>query len=229
MKPDTAFPAIHAPVAEKRPAAVTRHGITRTDDYAWLRAENWQEVFRDPSTLDAAIRRHLEAENLYQSAMMGGTEPLRKTLFAEMKGRIKEDDSSVPEKDGPFAYGASYRTGGEHPRYFRTPREGGPETIYLDGDTEAEGAAYFRIGGADHSPDHKRLVWGYDDKGSNSTRSRSAISPRLPTWTIWCRIPAAAVCSTLVAKVSSTPGSTRTTDRRSSFTTASERTRRKTG
>lgn len=166
MKTAAAFPSLGAPVADKRPCSDVRHGITRTDDYAWLRAENWQEVFRDPSTLDAAIRRHLEAENTYQSAMMGGTEPLRRTLFAEMKGRIKEDDSSVPEKDGPFAYGASYKTGGEHPRYFRTPRDGGPETIYLDGDAEAEDKAYFRIGGADHSPDHKRLVWGYDDKGS---------------------------------------------------------------
>src|SRR5690606_18999201 len=85
---------------------------------------------------------------------------------SEMKGRIKEDDSSVPMKDGPFAYGTSYRTGGEHPRIFRTPREGGEKAILLDGDREAEGAAYFRIGGVDHSGDHKRLVWGHDDKGS---------------------------------------------------------------
>ena len=166
MPTKAAFPAIPAPVAAKRHFTDMRHGITRSDDYAWLRAENWQEVFRDPSVLDPAIRAHLEAENAYQAQMTAETDALRKTLFAEMKARIKEDDSTVPEKDGPFAYGMSYTTGGEHPRFFRTPREGGAELIYLDGDRESEGKAYFRIGGADRSPDHKRLVWGYDDKGS---------------------------------------------------------------
>jgi oligopeptidase B len=77
--------------------------------------------FRDPSVLDPNIRKHLEAENAYQRALMADTETFRKTLFAEMKGRIKEDDSSVPMADGPFAYGTSYKTGGEQPRYFRIP------------------------------------------------------------------------------------------------------------
>ena len=58
-----------------------------------------------PRVLDPEIRAHLEAENAYQAALMADTEALQKTLFAEMKGRIKEDDSSVPMKDGPFAYG----------------------------------------------------------------------------------------------------------------------------
>lgn len=160
-----------APVAPKKPVTDTRHGKTRTDDYAWLRAENWQAMFKDPSILDPEIRRHLEAENTYMNAAMADTKDLQKTLFAEMRGRIKEDDSSVPMKDGPFAYGTSYVTGGEHPRYFRIPREGaaGDETIrrvLLDGDREAEGKAYFRIAGLDHSSDHSRGIWGYDDKGS---------------------------------------------------------------
>ena len=116
--------------------------------------------------LDPAIRAHLEAENAYQQALMADTEALRGKLFQEMKGRIKEDDSSVPMKDGPFAYGSSFKKGGEQPRFFRTPRDGGAEEIILDGDQEAEGKAYFRIGGIDHSADHRRLVWGYDDKGS---------------------------------------------------------------
>ncbi len=160
------FPAIPAPDTEKRPVAETRHGIERRDDYAWLRADNWQEVFRDPAVLDPAIRAHLEAENAYQAAILSDLEPLRKLLFSEMKGRIKEDDSSVPMKDGPFAYGSSFRIGGEQPRYFRTPRDGGPEEMLLDGDLEAEGKAYFRLGGTDHSSDHARLLWAYDDKGS---------------------------------------------------------------
>ncbi|WP_377295321.1 S9 family peptidase [Rhizobium sp. SG2393] len=154
------------PVAPKKPVSDTRHGITRTDDYAWLRDENWQAMFRDPSILDPEIRAHLEAENAYQKAAMADTDALQKALFAEMKGRIKEDDSSVPMKDGPFAYGTSFVTGGEQPRYFREPREGGDRQVLLDGDKEAAGKAYFRLSGLDHSTDHSRGLWGYDDKGS---------------------------------------------------------------
>ena len=83
-----------------------------------------------------------------------------------MKGRIKEDDSSVPMKDGPFAYGSAYRIGGEQPRFFRTPRDGGPEDVILDGDVEGDGKPYFRVGDVEHSPDHRKLLWSYDDKGS---------------------------------------------------------------
>ena len=161
------FPTnIEPPYAEKRPVNDVRHGTERTDDYAWLRADNWQEMFKDPSLLDADIRTHLEAENVYQQQMMADTEELQKTLFEEMKGRIKEDDSSVPMKDGPFAYGSLFVTGGQQPKFFRTPRDGGEKNIILDGDAEAEGKAYFRIGGADHSHDHRYLLWGFDDKGS---------------------------------------------------------------
>ncbi|TPK22300.1 S9 family peptidase [Mesorhizobium sp. B2-5-9] len=160
------FPIASAPAPEKRPVSDTHHGITRTDEYAWLRADNWQEMFRDPSLLDPGIRAELEAENAYQSTLMADTSDLQKQLFKEMKGRIKEDDSSVPMKDGPYAYGSSFKLGGEQPRYFRTPRGGGPEQILLDGDAEAEGKAYFRLGGVDHSADHSKLLWAFDDKGS---------------------------------------------------------------
>ena len=159
------------PAAEKKPVSDTRHGITRTDDYAWMRAENWQAMFKDPSLLDADLRRHLEAENAYMDAAMADTKALQEKLFQEMKGRIKEDDSSVPVKDGPFAYGTAFVTGGEQPRYFRIPRDGDHKdeairTLLLDGDREAEGKDYFRLAGLDHASDHSRGIWGYDDKGS---------------------------------------------------------------
>ncbi len=166
MPRPNAFRHAEPPSAERRPVSDTYHGITRIDEFAWLRADNWQDVFRDPAVLDPAIRAHLEAENAYQAVLMEDTAALRATLFAEMKGRIKEDESSVPMKDGPYAYGSSYRIGGEQPRYFRTPRDGGDEHMLLDGDAEAEGKPYFRIGGVDHSDDHARLLWAFDDKGS---------------------------------------------------------------
>ncbi|MGE0279958.1 MAG: S9 family peptidase [Rhizobiaceae bacterium] len=180
MPKNNLFPAIDAPTTPHEDWTDTRHGHTRADEFAWLRAQNWQEVFRDPSSLDPKIRQHLEAENAYQTASMAGTEVTRKTLFAEMKGRIKEDDSSVPMADGPFAYGTSYKTGGEQPRYFRVPRDGGPQDMLLDGDAEAEGKAYFRIAGVDHAPNHERLLWGFDDKGSEffSLRVRDAATKK---------------------------------------------------
>jgi oligopeptidase B len=159
------------PAAAKKPLSDTRHGIVRTDDYAWLRADNWQAMFKDPSILDPEIRKHLEAENAYMNAAMEDTKPLQKALFSEMRGRIKEDDSSVPMKDGAYAYGTFFVTGGEQPRYFRIPRDGDTKdetirTVLLDGDKEAAGKSYFRLGGLDHSTDHNRGIWGYDDKGS---------------------------------------------------------------
>jgi oligopeptidase B len=155
-----------APVAEKKPVTDTRHGISRTDNYAWFRADNWQAMFKDPTLLDPAIRSHLEAENTYMEAALSDTKPLQEKLFEEMKGRIKQDDSSVPMKDGPYAYGTLFVTGGEQPHYFRTPRDGGDKQVLLDGDKEAEGKDYFRLAGIDNSSDHTHGIWGYDDKGS---------------------------------------------------------------
>lgn len=155
-----------APVAAKKPQTDTRHGVTRTDDYAWFRADNWQAMFKDTSILDPQIRSHLEDENAYMEAALGDTAELQKQLFAEMKGRIKEDDSSVPVKDGPFAYGTLFVTGGEQPHYFRTPRDGGERHVMLDGDKEAAGKDYFRLGGLGQNSDHSHGIWGYDDKGS---------------------------------------------------------------
>ena len=117
------------PIADKRPIVTSQHGVTLTDDYAWLRAANWQDVMRDPTVLDPAIRAHLEAENAWTESALGDTKALQETLFAEMKGRIKEDDQSVPTPDGPWAYNSRYITGGQYPLIVRTPRNGGAEQI----------------------------------------------------------------------------------------------------
>lgn len=160
------FSPLPAPKTKKHQKSETIHDITRHDPYAWLKAENWQDVFHTPSVLSAEIRTHLEEENIYQAALMADTKDLQQNLFHEMKGRIKEDDSSVPVKDGPFAYGVSYVINGEQPRFIRTARNGGNETVFIDGDKEAEGKDYFQFGTVDHSNDHKLALWAFDDKGS---------------------------------------------------------------
>ena len=161
------FPAnIPAPTAVRRPRTTRVHGVDLVDDYAWLRAADWQTVMRDPASLEPEIRAHLDAENAHAAAMMAATEALQTRLFEEMKGRIKQDDSSVPAKDGPWAYGIRHVTGGQHPIHVRTPRDGGAEEVLLDGDARAAGKAYFRLSGVTHSPDHARIVWGADENGS---------------------------------------------------------------
>ncbi|HEX2446842.1 MAG TPA: S9 family peptidase [Methyloceanibacter sp.] len=158
--------AVSRPRAIRRPSTSLYHGITRVDDYAWLRADNWQAVMRDPALLDPEIRSYLEAENAYSKALMADTEVLQERLFAEMKGRIKEDDVGVPAPDGAYAYYTRFVIGGQHPLFCRKPREGGEEQILLDGNALAKPHAYFRIAGVTHSPDHKLLAYAVDTKGS---------------------------------------------------------------
>lgn len=161
-----ATPIPAAPLAERRPVERSHHGRTVVDDYHWLRAENWQEVMRAPDRLPADIRAHLEAENAHTEAVLAPTAALQARLFAELKGRIKQDDSSVPSPDGPWAYATRYVEGAQHPMMVRRPREGGDEQILLDANARAAGKTYFRLAGAEHSPDHRLLAWSADDKGS---------------------------------------------------------------
>src|SRR5271169_2553868 len=103
------------PIARPHPVERVVHGERLVDDYAWLRAANWREVMRDPSVLDPKIREYLEAENRHSEKSFAKSAKLRKQLIAEMRGRIKEDDSTVPVRDGSYAYFVSYREGGQHP------------------------------------------------------------------------------------------------------------------
>jgi oligopeptidase B len=154
------------PHAERRPTKRVIHGQHIGDDYAWLRADNWQDVMRDPSVLAADIRAYLEAENTYTEAAMADVTALREALFTEMKGRLKQDDSTVPSPDGPFDYSSRYEVGGQYPLLCRQPRGGGRETILLNGNTESAGKPYWQLGAHAHSPDHRLLAYAVDDKGS---------------------------------------------------------------
>ena len=158
---------IKPPVAEKRPRVETWHGFEKRDDYHWLKAANWQEVMHDPSLLPADIRAVLEGENAYHEAIMAVTVTLQEALFAEMKGRIKEDDSSVPAPDGAYAYYSSFVTGGQQPRFARKLRDmSGAEQLILDGNELSKDVEYFHFGGIYISPNHALAAWSFDNKGS---------------------------------------------------------------
>jgi oligopeptidase B len=160
------------PVAANRAVLRRVHGEELTDHYAWLRDPNWREVMRNPSKLDRKIRDYLEAENAYADSSFKQTAKLQKLLKQEMRGRIKEDDSSVPARDGDYAYFARYRKGGQHPLICRVASAGGREQVLLDSDKLAKGHAYFHLGSTDHSPNHRLLAWSVDDAGSEFNKIR---------------------------------------------------------
>ncbi|MFO1114746.1 MAG: S9 family peptidase [Beijerinckiaceae bacterium] len=165
MTDPTAHPPT-PPAAERRPRKTIVHGRELVDEYAWLRAENWQEILADPSKTPPEIKAYLESENAYAEAVLSPTEELQRQLVAELRGRIKEDDSQVPWPDGPFEYFVRFREGGQHELICRRARGGGDDAILLDGDALAAGKSFFELGAAEHSPDHRLLAWSSDDKGS---------------------------------------------------------------
>ena len=160
------------PQAQQRPLVRNLYDTKLTDEFAWLKTPNWREVMRDPHQLEPAIRAYLQAENDYCDHAFADNAALQEALFAEMKGRIKEDDSSVPDPDGPYAYYVRYRKDGQHSLLCRQPRNGGAEQLLLDGDALARGKPFFRLGATSHSPDHRLLAWTSDEPGSEFYTAR---------------------------------------------------------
>jgi oligopeptidase B len=148
------------PVAETRPHSFTAHGITVEDPYAWLKDPKY------PDVTDKAVLAYLEAENAYFEAMMAPRKALVDRIYEEMKGRIKEDDSSVPQKDGDWLYWTAFETGGEYRKWYRKPVSGGDDQLILDEPALAEGREYFRLGALSISNDGKLLAYAIDDNGS---------------------------------------------------------------
>ncbi|MHB1312782.1 MAG: S9 family peptidase [Gemmatimonadaceae bacterium] len=146
------------PIASRIPHSETLHGEVRDDPYRWMRERD-----------DPRVTAHLEAENAYTAAMMRHTEPLQDALYTEMLARIKEDDSTVPQRHGPYFYYSRTEQGKAYPIFCR--RAGGedaPEEVYFDQNAEAAGHAFYQLGGLEVSPDHTRLailedVNGYED------------------------------------------------------------------
>ncbi|MBI5003589.1 S9 family peptidase [Candidatus Kaiserbacteria bacterium] len=156
------------PVAERRQHLVPLHGITRFDPYAWLRADNWREVFEDPSVLDPSIRTHLDAENEYVGAIMAPTQTLQDTLYAEMIGRIEQEKTKPPVPHGPWLYYSRTEKGKDYQVYCRRRKDDplAVEEVLLDCNREAEGQKHFSLGTCSHSSDHRFFAYTVDLNGS---------------------------------------------------------------
>ncbi|HVF37911.1 MAG TPA: S9 family peptidase [Sphingomicrobium sp.] len=156
----TAAPLPAPPKAEQRPYSYERHGIRVEDPFAWLRDKDY------PKVDDADVLAYLKAENAYFEAAMGPHKALTDQLYEEMKARIKEDDSSVPLKDGDWLYWSEFKKGTQYRDWYRKPAAGGAGTLIYSENKEAEGKEYFRLGAFAVSPDGKRLATLVDDDGS---------------------------------------------------------------
>lgn len=158
-----------APLAKKQPLQQHRFGHDWTDDYAWLKDEQWQAVLRDPSLLSADIRAHLEVENAYTKALLGPLSGLEQTLFAEMKARLEPAQSSTKLPDGPWRYYHRFEPDQEHGTYMREPRDGGDPQTVLDAEALSQtSTGFFDIGDVSHSPNHARVAYGLDLQGSEN-------------------------------------------------------------
>ena len=115
---------------------------------------------------------YLKAENAYFEAAMAPHRPLIETLFEEMKGRIKEDDRSVPVKDGDWLYWWAFEPGAQYRNWYRRPVAGGAEQLIFDEPAEAEGKEYFRLGALEISPDGRFAATMVDDDGSERFKLR---------------------------------------------------------
>ncbi|MBX9876329.1 MAG: S9 family peptidase, partial [Beijerinckiaceae bacterium] len=148
------------PHADRRPFSFTAHGVTIEDPYAWLKDPGYPEV------TDKDVLAYLESENAYFEHVMAPHKPLTEQLYEEMKARIKEDDSSVPQKDGDWLYWTAFETGGQYRKWWRKPVVGGPDQLVLDEPALAEGKEYFRLGALSVSNDGRLLAYAIDDNGS---------------------------------------------------------------
>ena len=149
-----------APQAEQRPYSYERHGVTIEDPWHWLRDPKYPEV-DDPDVL-----AYLKAENAYFDGWKAQHQGLIDQLFEEMKGRIKEDDSSVPVRDGDWLYWWAFKAGAQYRIWYRKPSGGGADEAIFDEPVEAEGKEYFRLGALETSPDGKLLATLADYDGS---------------------------------------------------------------
>jgi oligopeptidase B len=154
------------PTAEQRPYSYERHGVTIHDPWHWLRDPKYPEV-DDPDVL-----AYLHAENAYFETWAGQHKQLLEDLFEEMKGRIKEDDSSVPIKDGDWLYWWAFEPGAQYRDWYRKPASGGEDELIFSEPAEAHGNHYFRLGALEVSPDGKLLATLADYDGSERFQLR---------------------------------------------------------
>jgi len=151
------------PLATKEAKKLEKHGDVRVDDYFWMRLSDDQKNALEKDAHTKKVVSYLEEENVYYNEVTKPTKPFQEELFEEMKGRIKEDDSSVPYKDNGYFYITSYKVGNQYPIYSRKKENlQAKEEILFDVNEMAKDFDYYQLGGLNVSNNNKLIVFATD-------------------------------------------------------------------
>ncbi len=148
--------AIPPPRAESRPFDVLSPWGSRADPYYWL---------RDDERTDPDVLAYLAAENDYRAHLLRPLRPLEDALYAELIGRLRPDDATVPVYWNGYWYQSRYEAGREHSVHVRRSAPEAPEQLLLDGNAEAPGHPFWELGNLEVSPDNRTLAIAEDTRG----------------------------------------------------------------
>ncbi|WOC41325.1 S9 family peptidase [Polaribacter sp. HL-MS24] len=152
-----------APIAHKEPTTLEKHGDVRIDNYFWMRLSDEQKLAKEKDTQTTQVVDYLNSENTYYEEVTAYTKDFQESLFQEMKGRIKEDDSSVPYKDNGYYYSTRYEVGKQYPIYSRKKESlTAKEEIMFDVNEMSKDFDYYQLGGLNISEDNKLVVFATD-------------------------------------------------------------------
>ena len=142
------------------------HNEELIDNYSWIKQKDWKEVILNPNKLNEQVKKYLEEENLFKENQLKDIKDIEKKLFEELKSKIKNEDNSVPKKDGDYFYGYKYNKNSEYPIYYRKNITKNSEEIILDCEKKSKTHTYFNVASISHSHNHKSVAYNIDTNGS---------------------------------------------------------------
>jgi oligopeptidase B len=155
-----------APKLNKICKIIKIHNEELIDNYSWIKQKDWKEVILDPKKLNAEVKKYLDEENLFKENQLQDIKNIENKLFHELKSRIKNEDNSVPKRDGNYFYAYKYNKDSEYPIYYRKNITNNYEQIILDCEKKSKMHAYFNVGSLSHSHNHKYVAYNIDTNGS---------------------------------------------------------------
>ena len=171
------------------------HNEELIDNYSWIKQKNWKEVILDPNKLNTPVKKYLDEENLFKEEQLKDIKDIEKKLFEELKSKIKNEDNSVPKKDGDYYYAYKYNKNSEYPIYYRKNIKNNFEEIILDCEKKSKTHSYFNVAAISHSHNHKHVAYNIDTNGSEyfsifieNIETKEILSPEIKNTTgdiIW--------------------------------------------
>ena len=136
------------PKARKKLVKTKVHNTELSDQFSWIRDDNWQEVLHSPNVLKKNIRKYIDDENKWTNKKLSFLKPLEKKIFNEIKGKIKEEDTSIPQKDGNWFYYSETKKNKEYSilRRYKSTTTRKNSLIYHDWNKESIPYKYFKPG-----------------------------------------------------------------------------------